>query len=146
MVCLALGWMSSACTPEAGGRTTEWIPRYSSPFFFTSLEPYTQLESNTVVTTETILYAYVYTYGHTGERYDSWVKVEIDLGNGTGWIDITDKTRSYYKKGAREFNALAVTYGRPGTYHVRSRTTFRGGEVVYSNSFGESTGLVVSAP
>jgi hypothetical protein len=56
-------------------------------------------------------------------------KVEIDFGAGEGWADVT--ARRLYAWSDLDYSTWeSYTYSAPGTYVIRSRTTFHDGEVL----------------
>lgn len=66
-------------------------------------------------------------------RYDE-NKVEVDFGDGEGWIDVSEEVLEYLQ--TVEFDLLpSHVYETEGVYQARARVTFWDGEVYESRQF-----------
>jgi hypothetical protein len=81
-----------------------------------------------------------------------YLQVQIDWGDGSGWVDVTADKPSYdyyYDDGMDPNGCSQHTYAEPGVYRIRSRATYWDGQVVESRSgciYTEEPTVTVTEP
>lgn len=66
---------------------------------------------------------------------DVFTKVEVDFGDGSGWVDVTTDAKTKWFKGPEYWkpeNKTQHTYTTPGEFSINARLTYWDGEVVYA--------------
>ena len=129
---LMLAFVTVGCSSGGSNIPGVFVQRHSEPVLFSSIDqPVTQLPLGETTHAPLTVFAYVFTYTGT-DNSSEIAKVEINMGDGLGWRDVTDETFDYWKKGARPDNAVVHTYAEAGRYVVESRTTWEDGAIVTS--------------
>ena len=67
-----------------------------------------------------------------GGRDKGWffTKAELDMGDGSGWTDVTVEAAKFYKHSGRDPEGYVAKLLGSGDYHIRTRITYYEGEVL----------------
>lgn len=83
---------------------------------------------------------------------EAFVKLEINMGDGSGWIDFTDEYRAYLALGSQPDGVDAAdyhlqhTYQAAGEYTVQARAQYWDGQLIYSGAIPTYNPIVVVQP